>query len=153
MVVAGCLQSASVDELNGLGLPHLKAALLDVTKDDSVAQFMVEVESVVAEKQDRTLHCLINNAGVGNGGAIDWLTMDAFKFDMEVELLFVVAWVPLSELQCSDVCKTHYISSSSLELGPLFIILALFPLLFSRMLLPFFVNIINIRSTTSEWFA
>ena len=26
----------------------------------------------------------MNNAGVGNGGAIDWLTMDNFRFDMEV---------------------------------------------------------------------
>mmetsp|Transcript_16368 Transcript_16368/g.27914 ORF Transcript_16368/g.27914 Transcript_16368/m.27914 type:complete len:410 (+) Transcript_16368:139-1368(+) len=90
LVVAGCLRSESVDELQAMGLPNLKAALLDVTSDASVAFFVGEVEAVVAEKEDRSFHAVVNNAGVGSGGAVDWLSLEAFKLDMEVNYFGLV---------------------------------------------------------------
>mmetsp|Transcript_16364 Transcript_16364/g.27906 ORF Transcript_16364/g.27906 Transcript_16364/m.27906 type:complete len:299 (+) Transcript_16364:98-994(+) len=58
--------------------------------DASVAFFVGEVEAVVAEKEDRSFHAVVNNAGVGSGGAVDWLSLEAFKLDMEVNYFGLV---------------------------------------------------------------
>ena len=85
LVVAGCLKEDTCEELRKLGCERLVPAVVDVTSDGSVADFVGVVGRLVGEEgQGRSLHAVVNNAGVGNGGAVDWLSLDNFRFDMEV---------------------------------------------------------------------
>lgn len=85
IVLAGCLTTANVEELAKLKLPNLHAAPLDVTKDASVTAFVETLTALVAAgAPKRQLYALVNNAGVGTGGCVDWLTMDDYQFDMNV---------------------------------------------------------------------
>ncbi len=69
-VYAGVRKQQDEDILNNLGLANLKAILLDVTSDDSINR----AASEIAEQENGELHCLINNAGVGYGGALEMMS-------------------------------------------------------------------------------
>mmetsp|Transcript_41843 Transcript_41843/g.94519 ORF Transcript_41843/g.94519 Transcript_41843/m.94519 type:complete len:246 (-) Transcript_41843:939-1676(-) len=92
LVLAGCLGGEAVDNLTALGTPGLVATLLDVTSEASVADFVARLGWLVTEdpKQHRRLYALVNNAGVGTGGAVDWLKMSDYEFNMNVNFYGMV---------------------------------------------------------------
>ena len=61
--------------------------MMDVTKQDEVLAVSKLVDNWLKESSERTLHALVNNAGVGHCGLIDWISDDlaAYKIDMEGE--------------------------------------------------------------------
>ena len=63
-----------------------------MTKSESVEKFAAAVASWVGKAEDRVLYALVNNAGVGNGGLVDWVGMEAFRFDMEVCPSLIFGW-------------------------------------------------------------
>jgi hypothetical protein len=84
VVLAGCLNEDNVDQLekevyNG----NLYAHPLDVTSDSSVATYVEKALSLL-NSRSLTMYAVVNNAGIGNFGAIDLRKMDKFKLDMEV---------------------------------------------------------------------
>jgi NAD(P)-dependent dehydrogenase (short-subunit alcohol dehydrogenase family) len=65
---------------------------MDVTKEDEVKNAAVVVNKWINENttaelttSPRLLHAVVNNAGIGSGGLIDWLDISVFRKDMEGE--------------------------------------------------------------------
>jgi hypothetical protein len=108
VVFAGCLKAESLRLFNDE--PRIRPFLFDVTSDKSTARAVHEFEGWLHENDDdtttdkskhvhfrtsddgyskrkskrkRVLHALINNAGIGSGGEVDWLEMSAFQKDMD----------------------------------------------------------------------
>jgi len=87
VVFAGCLEKHKSWE--GLLPDGLFPMQMDVTKDDQVAAAVKTVEAWLKSqnneakdesKQKRVLHALVNNAGVGTGGLVDWADLSDFQF-------------------------------------------------------------------------
>lgn len=83
-VFAGCLtleESAS----HFAEQPNIKAFQLDVTKAEDVEASVKLVEGWLQEQSGggapsgRRLHALVNNAGMGKMGQMDWLSMDDYE--------------------------------------------------------------------------
>jgi len=77
---------------------------LDVTDNESVKNCAEIVNDWVKEDPSvRSLHAVVNNAGVGTGGEVDWLQMKNFEFDMGVNYFGMVrvtkAFLPLLKEQ------------------------------------------------------
>jgi hypothetical protein len=104
-VLAGCLTLEAVRSVKYEGGDRIFTELLDVTADESVACFAGAVHKLLASNKGLKLHAVINNAGVGSGGAVDWLKLSAFKFDMEVRSIMKKA-VPTH--QSSTWCLCHH---------------------------------------------
>ena len=88
-VFAGVLREESFAQFRGITSIH--PVLLDVTNSKSVSSFVESFEEwrrQKVEEQDRkmklrVLHGLCNNAGVGEGGDIDWMDVESFRSIME----------------------------------------------------------------------
>mmetsp|Transcript_1040 Transcript_1040/g.1607 ORF Transcript_1040/g.1607 Transcript_1040/m.1607 type:complete len:384 (-) Transcript_1040:272-1423(-) len=85
-VFAGCLRKDSVSALDLDGKEGLTPVLLDVCKEDDVEKLAACVTKwIVRGKEDRYLHAVVNNAGIGgNGGLVDWNNLDVYKKTMDV---------------------------------------------------------------------
>jgi hypothetical protein len=106
IVFAGCLKMESLRQFRQDA--KIIPFMLDVTSDKSVARAFDLIEGWLYEHDEthnlkhvhfvtaedtymkrksrgrrRVLHALINNAGVGSGGQVDWLDMSAFQKDMD----------------------------------------------------------------------
>jgi hypothetical protein len=84
-VFAGCLTPES--SWPGAVSPRLVPLPMDVTSDVQVQEVIHVVEKWLVEEEDdgthhRVLHALVNNAGVGVPGLIDWLDMKTFEVCM-----------------------------------------------------------------------
>jgi 11-cis-retinol dehydrogenase len=90
-VFAGCLTPEGLKRFKGVHR-HLHAFPLDVTQQRSVA---VGVEGTLApwlaQDAGRSLHALVNNAGVGASGLVAWAPLEGFRRTMEVNFLGHVA--------------------------------------------------------------
>mmetsp|Transcript_9337 Transcript_9337/g.26669 ORF Transcript_9337/g.26669 Transcript_9337/m.26669 type:complete len:412 (-) Transcript_9337:134-1369(-) len=87
-VFCGCLNEESMKQFRLE--ERAKPLLLDVTKQSQVdeavevvTQWLEDPECKKNNKK-RRLHALVNNAGVGTLGLFDWITVDDYKFCMEV---------------------------------------------------------------------
>lgn len=87
VVFAGCLEKQKCWE--GLLPDRLFPMQMDVTNDEQVAEAVKTVEAWLKnqkkeakdeQKKKRVLHALINNAGVGTGGLVDWADLSDFQF-------------------------------------------------------------------------
>jgi len=95
-VFAGCLKQESVDFFNSnCEQQRMKPILLDVCKQEDVEKLAMSVSQWIEEGKEtnsskagksRYLHALVNNAGRGTSGLVDWVSLDDYKTDMEVNL-------------------------------------------------------------------
>jgi 11-cis-retinol dehydrogenase len=95
-VFAGCLTPAGVESFRGLA--GVDAFMLDLRSGVSIAEAGARVRAWVAAgglREDglpqRGLHALVNNAGIGSSGVVDWTTMASFRDTMEVNFFGHVA--------------------------------------------------------------
>ncbi|KAL3905745.1 MAG: hypothetical protein SGILL_009553 [Bacillariaceae sp.] len=86
-VFAGCLQESSMNAFRGKNA--LTPLLLDVTKDDHVLAAAKLVDAWSSSKDlpsssKRYLHAIVNNAGIGKIGYLDWISLKEYEQCMEV---------------------------------------------------------------------
>jgi NAD(P)-dependent dehydrogenase (short-subunit alcohol dehydrogenase family) len=74
------------------------AIVCDVTKETDVKELVLQTESYLQDKQIK-LWAIVNNAGIGNSGAFDWIPTETIRKVMEVNFFGVVnvtkAFLPL----------------------------------------------------------
>jgi hypothetical protein len=84
VVFAGCFDPTSIEYLK---VDSVQPLLVDVTKDNQVEQAAKAVNEWIqaGEKKGtkRVLHAIINNAGVGVVGLIDWMDLTTFQAMMD----------------------------------------------------------------------
>mmetsp|Transcript_19309 Transcript_19309/g.27748 ORF Transcript_19309/g.27748 Transcript_19309/m.27748 type:complete len:341 (-) Transcript_19309:66-1088(-) len=85
-VISGCLTSSGVSRLNGV---VANAILCDVTNEKDVEQLALKTEEYIT-KHKLKLWAVINNAGIGNSGAVDWISNGTLRKVMEVNFFGVV---------------------------------------------------------------
>jgi len=89
IVFAGCLEKKKSWE--GLLPEGLIPLQMDVTNADQVASAVEVVQDWLKHEcgdgKTRVLHSLINNAGVGSGGLVDWADLSAFQFCIDGKVL------------------------------------------------------------------
>jgi len=78
---------------------QFRPLVLDVTRESDVAEAAERVRQWVSSSADHSLLAVVNNAGVGSGGLIDWLTLSDFERDAAVNYFGTVrvskAFLPL----------------------------------------------------------
>ena len=88
-VFAGCL--TEVGKKRWKGSPRVEAFLLDVTDEKSVNSVGERVLKWLRSSPGRSLHSVVNNAGIGEGGLVDWMAMEKFRRTLEVNFFGAVA--------------------------------------------------------------
>jgi NAD(P)-dependent dehydrogenase (short-subunit alcohol dehydrogenase family) len=85
-VFAGCLLKESFGQFENC--PAIKPIQMNVCNDNDVQEVVKQVVTWLdgggEKKKQRVLHALINNAGIGDGGLIDWLDISVFQRNMDV---------------------------------------------------------------------
>jgi len=84
-VWAGVRSQKSFDDLQKSNIANLNPVLLDVCDDGSVAKALGNLQ-----KQDGTLHALINNAGIAVGGPIEALPMSEWQRQFDANFFGVI---------------------------------------------------------------
>jgi NAD(P)-dependent dehydrogenase (short-subunit alcohol dehydrogenase family) len=87
-VFAGIRKEADADELRRRGSDRLTPVTLDVTQADQIESAREQVAEAVG---DGGLAGLVNNAGVGGGGPIEFMELDELRSTLEVNLIGQVA--------------------------------------------------------------
>jgi NAD(P)-dependent dehydrogenase (short-subunit alcohol dehydrogenase family) len=87
-VFAGIRKQAHADELSGAGSDRLTPLTIEVTDADSIDSARQQVTEAVGEEG---LVGLVNNAGVGGGGPVEFTPIDDFRNTLEVNLIGQVA--------------------------------------------------------------
>jgi NAD(P)-dependent dehydrogenase (short-subunit alcohol dehydrogenase family) len=87
-VFAGVRKEADADELRKRGSDQLTPVTLDVTKADQIDSVREQVAEAVGKGG---LVGLVNNAGVGGGGPIEFMPLDELRGTLEVNLIGQVA--------------------------------------------------------------
>jgi NAD(P)-dependent dehydrogenase (short-subunit alcohol dehydrogenase family) len=87
-VFAGVRKQADAESLSDEGSDRLTPITIDVTKDSSIKAASDEVQLAVGEEG---LVGLVNNAGVGGGGPIEFMDLDSFRDTLEVNLVGQIA--------------------------------------------------------------
>jgi 3-hydroxybutyrate dehydrogenase len=114
VVFAGCLKESSFAQFEGTGTKSVIFPIkMDVTSKADVVYAAVEVSKWInnsaAKPKKRVLHALVNNAGVGEGGDIDWSKLEAFERMMNINYFGTVtcckAFLPIFKQQ--SVGKKH----------------------------------------------
>ena len=86
LVLAGVYSSANVDKLKSILSSNATVFQLDITSQDDIDRAFELVSS-----KTKVLHALVNNAGIGASGMIDWITVDSMRQVMEVNFFGHVA--------------------------------------------------------------
>ena len=86
-VYAGCITEAGQSQLRSKASKHLVALHLDITKDSDVDAAV----KAVLKDSGVNVHALVNNAGIGVGGYVDWVPLQQFRKVMDVNFLGHVA--------------------------------------------------------------
>jgi 11-cis-retinol dehydrogenase len=85
-VLAGVLLDKSVDSLKSELSSRAVVFRLDITKQDDI-----DAAYDLIKTKTNTLHALVNNAGIGAGGYIDWTSMELLRKVMDVNFFGHVA--------------------------------------------------------------
>mmetsp|Transcript_35251 Transcript_35251/g.105313 ORF Transcript_35251/g.105313 Transcript_35251/m.105313 type:complete len:218 (-) Transcript_35251:1464-2117(-) len=84
VVFAGCLSSHAMGQFEGSD--KIFALKMDVTNQNEVSEASGAVRKWIngaSPACPRVFHALVNNAGVGTGGLVDWVEMKDYRRDME----------------------------------------------------------------------
>ena len=87
-VFAGVRKKKDADSLKKEGSENMTPVTLDVAKDASISRAKTQIQRKVSAKG---LAGLVNNAGIGHGGPVEYMDMDAFKQVVDVNLNAQVA--------------------------------------------------------------
>lgn len=93
-VFAACLKKESMAVFANNN--NITPLVVDVSKDESVDKMQKIVLEWIAqgnnsaEQKKRFLHAVVNNAGVGTSGLVDWLTMSDYENCIQVNFLGMV---------------------------------------------------------------
>ncbi len=87
-VFAGVRRTQDGDALRAKTSERLVPVLVDVTNAEQVAQAAC---NIAAEVGDTGLQALVNNAGIGVGGPLEFLPLDEFRMQFEVNVFGVMA--------------------------------------------------------------
>src|SRR3954451_12369867 len=87
-VFAGIRKEADAEELRKQGSDRLTPIRIDVTEPDSIGSARQQVADAVGKEG---LVGLVNNAGVGGGGPIEFMPLDELRSTLEVNLVGQVA--------------------------------------------------------------
>lgn len=85
IVFPGCLSEDGMKQFEGMA--NMFPIKVDVTKDEhtnEAATYISKWLQQPSSKKQRVLHCIVNNAGIGNLGLIDWLDLSTFRKVMDV---------------------------------------------------------------------
>eukprot|EP00602_Paraphysomonas_sp_CaronLab_P002054 CAMPEP_0185025510 /NCGR_PEP_ID=MMETSP1103-20130426/8436_1 /TAXON_ID=36769 /ORGANISM="Paraphysomonas bandaiensis, Strain Caron Lab Isolate" /LENGTH=269 /DNA_ID=CAMNT_0027558719 /DNA_START=292 /DNA_END=1101 /DNA_ORIENTATION=+ len=86
-VVSGCLTDEGILKLQSIVSKTVKC---NVCIADDIEKLAMETEKLANEK-DCKVWAVVNNAGIADGGALDWTDMDVWRRVMEVNFFGVVA--------------------------------------------------------------
>ena len=125
-VFCSCLKKESLDAFNHK--ERMTALVVDVCEDQDVSNLSKAVfEWIEANSNKRFLHAVVNNAGMGSFGLVDWVDMDLFQKNMEVNCLgqirVVKAFLPYLKNQYAssaaykDARIVNVVSMAGLETG------------------------------------
>ncbi len=81
-VFAGVRNHTDADALRSQASPQLTPVMLDITQSEMISNTIRQV----SEKNGGELFCLINNAGISNSGAMEFMPLQDFRYQMEVNL-------------------------------------------------------------------
>jgi Short-chain dehydrogenases of various substrate specificities len=87
-VFAGTRKEADAESLAQEASDRLTPITIDVTDDSSISAAREKVQGAVGEDG---LVGLVNNAGVGGGGPIEFMSLDSFRETLEVNLVGQIA--------------------------------------------------------------
>ena len=87
-VYAGVRRAEDGDRCKTQHSGDVRPVILDVSKRDDTARVVAEVSGEVG---DRGLQALVNNAGVGVGGPVEYVTEEDWRWVFDVNLFGVVA--------------------------------------------------------------
>src|SRR5919204_6611571 len=87
-VFAGVRKDEDAKSLKAEGSERLKPIKIDVTKERSIATASRNVAKAVG---DEGLVGLVNNAGIGGGGPMEFIPIDEFRRTLEVNVIGQVA--------------------------------------------------------------
>mmetsp|Transcript_6657 Transcript_6657/g.14620 ORF Transcript_6657/g.14620 Transcript_6657/m.14620 type:complete len:403 (+) Transcript_6657:113-1321(+) len=110
VVFAGCLSKEAMNQFEGLS--NIIPLKMDVTDEKEVENAVETVMNWLVEgpvqHADRHFHALVNNAGIGTGGRIDWLDLKPYRQNMEVNYFGMVRVTQA----CLPILKSQAISRS-----------------------------------------
>jgi NAD(P)-dependent dehydrogenase (short-subunit alcohol dehydrogenase family) len=107
-VFAGVRNPKDADALRSLASPALTPVMLDVTVPDSISTACGEVN----EKTGGKLFCLVNNAGISIGGPLEFIPIQDFRQQIEVNLVGQLALTQAClHLLRKDTGRVIFISS------------------------------------------
>jgi NAD(P)-dependent dehydrogenase (short-subunit alcohol dehydrogenase family) len=86
-VYAGVRKQSDADNLKQDASGNLKTVILDVTNTQAISN----AADYIKNETDASLYGLVNNAGIGRGGALEVTPMDEIRKLMEVNLLGLMA--------------------------------------------------------------
>lgn len=87
-VFAGVRKQADVDSLREAGIPGVEPLILEVTEADSI---QAAAEQLSAALGSQPLHAIVNNAGVTVTCPLEFVDVDAMRWQFEVNLFGVAA--------------------------------------------------------------
>jgi short-subunit dehydrogenase len=115
-VYAGVRNSEDFDSLMQEGSDHIQPVILDVCKDEDVANTL----KIILNDKDNTLYGLVNNAGIGISGLIEAIPVSELKRIFEVNFIglhrVTHAFLPLIRKNKGRIINIG--SSSSFMSGP-----------------------------------
>jgi 11-cis-retinol dehydrogenase len=85
-VLAGVFLEESVNSVKNKLSPKATVFRLDITKQEDI-----DAAYELVKKKTSTLHALVNNAGIGAGGYIDWVTLEVMHKIVDVNFFGHVA--------------------------------------------------------------
>lgn len=87
-IYAGVRRAEDGDRVKAQHSGDVRPVILDVSKRDDTKRVVAEIS---AEVGDRGLQALVNNAGVGVGGPVEYVTEEDWRWVFDVNLFGVVA--------------------------------------------------------------
>lgn len=111
VVFAGCLTESGIEEFKDH--EYIIPLKVDVCKPDDSTDAALFISKWIEEpsKSSRALHCIVNNAGIGHVGLIDWNELSSFRKVMDVNcfgtIRTVKSFLPLLKKQVYENTYTN----------------------------------------------